>query len=695
MGYRITVDVGGTFTDVVVVGAEGELLIGKAPTTPERAFTGVRDALENAAASLGVAAPDVLAGTDLFVYSTTRATNAVLERTTAKTALLTTEGFPDVLVLREGGKSNPFDLDVPYPEPYVPRRLTFEVPGRIDAEGGVVTPLDEAAVRRIARRLAGLGVEAVAVCLLWSVANAAHELRVGEILAAELPDVAVTLSHRLNPVVREYRRASATALDASLKPLMGAHLSAVADDLAAAGFTGELVAATSYGGIMHIPDLAERPIFSVKSGPALAPVAGRTYAEAELSAGDVVVCDMGGTSFDVSLVRDGAINFTRETWLGERFLGHLVATSSVDVRSVGAGGGSIAWVDDGGLLRVGPQSAGARPGPACYGRGGTRPTVTDAAVVLGYLSPAHFLGGRMTLDADAAWKVVGELGERLGLDPHRAADAVLAVASEVMVGAIGDITVNEGLDPRESVFVAGGAAGLTIGRIVAELGCGRVLVPRTAGALSAVGGQYSDIVAEFTGSRPMTTAAFDHDGVNAVLDELNARADAFAARLAGRGIRDTRRDLFVDARYAFQVWDIELPVPSARFDGPQDVKALSAAFDAEHERIFAVAEPGQTVETLTWRLRLTAPVGDDRRPRMAAPAGSGETAGETAAESAQAYFPGHGLVTTPIHTGSDLPGGTVLTGPAIIADRTSTLVVQPEWTVTVTGDGNYLMESTR
>jgi N-methylhydantoinase A len=275
-----------------------------------------------------------------------------------------------VLVLREGGKASAFDYETPYPDPYVPRRLTFEVPERIDAEGTVREALDEGAAREIAARLDALEVEAVAVCLLWSIVNPAHELRLGEILAEALPHTSVTLSHQLSPVLREYRRASTTAIDASLKPMMGAHIRAVADDLAAAGFAGELLGATSFGGVMHLDDLAARPVYSAKSGPALAPVAGRVYGEAELGARDVVVCDMGGTSFDVSLVLDGAVNFTRATWLGGQFVGYLIATSSVDVRSIGAGGGSIAWIDPGGLLRVGPVSAGAVPGPACYGRGG-------------------------------------------------------------------------------------------------------------------------------------------------------------------------------------------------------------------------------------------------------------------------------------------------------------------------------------
>lgn len=689
MGYRITADVGGTFTDVVVVDDRtAELAIGKA-TTRDRVFDGVRDAVESAAATWGGCGADLLADCPLFVYSTTLATNAIIERKTGKTALLTTAGFPDVLVLREGGKSSPFDLDVAYPGPFVPRRLTFEIPERIDAEGAVVRELDEGAARRVVRGFASHGVEAVAVCLLWSVANPVHELRLAQIVADELPGVPCTLSHRLNPVVREYRRASATAIDASLRPLMTEHLAGIERDLAGAGFNGELLAATSYGGVMHAGDLGESPIFSVKSGPALAPVSGKFYAERERSAADVVVCDMGGTSFDVSLVRDGKVNFTRETWLGERFLGHLIATSSVDVRSVGAGGGSIAWVDDGGLLRVGPRSAGARPGPACYGRGGDRATVTDAAVVLGYLSPEHFLGGRMALDADAARKVIVELGELLGLDELATADAVLAVASERMVGAIRDITVAEGLDPRESVFVAGGgAAGLTIARIVGQLGCETVVVPRTAGALSAVGGQYSDVVAEFTASCPTSTADFDYESVNATLRELDASADRFARALAERGITDTRRDYIVEARYAFQVWEIELPVPTNRFSAQDDVRALADAFHAEHERMFAISEPGQRVDTLTWRLRFTAELGEDRELRPVATVTDGVTRSVH-----RAYFHDTGLVDTPVYSAADLWPGAVLHGPAIVTEPTTTIVVEPGWTVTVSPSNNYLLET--
>lgn len=692
MAHRITVDVGGTFTDVVLADAQGSMAVGKAPTTPDRAFDGVREALEVIAGERATDVGALLADTSVFVYSTTRATNAILERKTARTALVTTEGFPDVLLLREGGKTGPFDLQVPFPEPYVPRRLTYEVAERIGADGEVVVPLDEDAVRAVADRARRAGVEAVAVCLLWSIVNPVHERRVGELLADALPGVPVTLSHELSSVMREYRRASTTAIDASLKPLMTGHLHQFGEDLAAAGFAGELLGATSFGGVMHLDDLAARPVYSAKSGPSLAPVAALRYGVQELGASDVVVCDMGGTSFDVSLIRDGAVTFTRETWLGGQFTGHLLATSSVDVRSVGAGGGSVAWIDPGGLPRVGPESAGAVPGPACYGRGGTRPTVTDAALTLGYLDADGFLGGRMKLDAGAAHDVVAAFGHELELSVEEAAVAIVTIANEHMVAAIAEMTVNEGVDPRESLLLAGGgAAGLTVGQLAAEIGCPRVLVPRLAGALSAVGGQFTDVVAEFSVACPTTTAHFDFDAVNAALADLDAQAAQFAGRLRERGLPDGAVEYGVEARYAYQVWDLELSVPTSRFRGEGDVVALREAFDRLHQRIFAVAEPGQTVELLTWRARLTTGIGSGGPDGGTVPRAT-EASVPQPEQQRPAYFAGRGWTPTPLYRGDQLPPGSSVEGPAIVSEPTSTLVVHPGTTLTTTPYDNYLLE---
>ena len=691
MTYRISIDTGGTFTDAVVADASGILAIGKALTDPLRNFAGVQAAIADAAGHLGLDLRALLAATDVFIYGTTRATNAIVTQRTARTAMLLTEGFPDILVYRQGGKLNPHQLNIDYPEPYVARHLTFEIPERIDAEGGIVTALDETRVRAVLREVAAAKVEAIAVCLLWSIANPVHERRIGELIAEMLPGVSCTLSHELNPVLREYPRASSTAIDASLKPLMQEQLRLLEQNLAESGYAGDILVSASVGGVMHIEDMIERPIYLVKSGPAMAPIAGLSYAAMEAAGANVVVVDTGGTTFDVSLVRDGQVSHTRETWLGEIYTGHLLGMGSVDIRSIGAGGGSIAWLDAGGLLRVGPQSAGARPGPACYGAGGQEPTVTDAAVVLGYLNPAHFLGGKMPLDTAAARRVIEPLAARLGKSLPDMALAIVTVANENMIKAIQEITVKEGFNPADSILVAGGgAAGLNILPIARSLGMPRVLIPRTAGALSACGAHFSDIVREFSASRYANTVDFDYEAVNELLSALDLKLDAFASTLAGRGLGDFSRSLAVEARYAGQIWELEVPLRGTRFETAADVEALIADFHIEHERVFAVRDPDNPIECIHWRARLSAalPRGaqarDTRRRRQPLAARTSRTAHfgllQAAAFEAAIFY------------GEDLVPGDRIPGPAIIEEPTTTLVIYPGATAVVSAYGHYLCE---
>ena len=354
---RLACDTGGTFTDLVVEDADG-LRIYKTPTTPDDPAAGVLNAIALAARDRGLTGADFLARGSMFIHGTTRAINAILTGQTARTAFLTTKGHPDVLVFREGGRIEPFNFTVPYPEPYVPRALTFQVPERVDPTGRVLAPLDETAVLEIIDRLRQLNVEAVAVCLLWSIVNASHEKRIGELLRAHLPDVPFTLSHALNPTLREYRRASSTCIDASLKPLMYGYLHELTDRLREAGFRGRVLMVTSQGGVMDAQAVADAPIHAINSGPAMAPVAGRFYAKRDAGSQVAIVADTGGTSYDVSLVRHGTIPWTRETWLGQRFRGHMTGFPSVDVRSIGAGGGSIAWVDRRRAPARGPAECG-------------------------------------------------------------------------------------------------------------------------------------------------------------------------------------------------------------------------------------------------------------------------------------------------------------------------------------------------
>lgn len=684
MNYHIAVDTGGTFTDVVVVDENGALSLTKAPTNPEHPFRGVYEGLEYAAIEHGVPVERLLAQASTLKYGTTVAINAILTGRTGRTAFLTTQGHPDILSLREGGKVDPFDFRTPFTPPYVPRRLTFEVPERIGPEGEVLRPLDVDATRALLRSVRDAGAETIAVCLLWSIANPAHEELVGRLVEEELPGVPYTLSHQLNPIIREYRRASSTAIDASLKTVVNHHFARIEADSREAGFSGEFLVVTSFGGVLGVDEVVARPIYVVNSGPSMAPVAGRKFAGEDR---EVVVCDTGGTSFDVSVIRDGYITFTRESWLGERFGGHITGISAVGVKSIGAGGGSIAWIDSGGLIRVGPQSAGAVPGPVCYGRGGEEPTVTDAAAVLGYVNPDNFLGGRLRLDVAGAREAIRtRLAEPLGIEIERAAYAIMAVANESMVKAIREISINEGIDAREATLVAGGgAAGFNMVKIAEELGNRRLVVPRVAGGLSACGAQFSDAVMEFTVSCRSDTNAFDREKVNAALQGLDEQMDAFLDRLnvpVGRA----QKELFVEARYAHQMWELEVRVPVERFETDDDVTALVDAFHAAHERVFAVREPGQYVECLQWKGRASAEL---VKPEVQ-PRGGMEGDAPEILQVRKAFF-GDQAMDASCYAGASIGPGARVEGPAIIEEPTTTIVVYPGWDAELTENGTYVL----
>ena len=687
MPYRISVDTGGTFTDVVVTDTKGQFTVGKALTDRKRAFSSIESGLSLVAEQLSLKVEALLRDTDIFIYGTTRATNGIVEHKTALTAFLTTEGFPDILLLKEGGKSEPHNLAMTYPEPYIPRRYTYEIPERVSAEGNIEIPLNEDYCRELFLRMAKDKIESVAICLLWSISNPRHEKRIAELIEEIMPEVPYTLSHEINPILREYRRASSTAIDASLKPLMQGYLLNLEKDLRKAGYANDILVSTSFGGVMHLSDIVEKPIFLVKSGPAMAPIAGLAYVNSENLDGDIIVCDAGGTTFDVSLVRDGTVEFSRDTWLGQQWTGDNLGMASVAVHSIGAGGGSIAWVDSGGLLRVGPRSAGSEPGPACYGLGGTKPTVTDAAVVLGYIDPDHFLGGRMKLDKSAAEEAVNRLGAEIGETPERTAFAIITVANENMIEAIKELTINEGIDPSDSVLVAGGGAGgLGIVPIATELGCKTVLVPRTAGALSASGMQFSDIITETGASRLTTSENFDFEGVREALAQIDKELDQFQNDLASRGIEEIEKRYFVEARYRFQVWELEIEIKDNLFAGEEDVHDLVERFHRMHERVFAITDEGQVVECLNWRGRLVGKVNSTSLE----PSKISETSNAKSERQKKVHF-GDGSTETAIFSGETLPIGSRVEGPAIIEEHTSTLVVYPGSAVVVSSGGRYLI----
>ena len=687
---RFAVDTGGTFTDLIVEDDQGRLQMFKAPTTPDDPLEGVIAAITLAARNRDVEVEALLGGVELLIHGTTISTNAVLTGKTARTAFLTTHGHPDVLVLREAGRMgiSTFDYSVPYPAPYVARALTFEIPGRIGADGEIVTPLDEEAVCTIIRQLREKAVEAVGVCLLWSIANPVHEERIGTLLDRELPAVPYTLSHRVNPSLREYRRASSTCIDASLKPLMSRYLDRLETQLQEQGFAGRLLVVTSQGGVVEASALAAAPVHSIKSGPSMAPVAGHYYASREVQSDTAIIADTGGTSYDVSLVRRGRIPRTRETWIGKPYLGHMTGFPSVDVRSIGAGGGSIAWVDEGGLLHVGPDSAGSVPGPACYAQGGNRATVTDAALTLGYIDPRYFLGGQMSLEKEEATSALKrDIAAPLGLSLHLAASAVLRVATEQMVGAIEDVTINQGIDPRSAALVGGGgAAGLNAVAIARRLGCPRVVIPDTGAALSAAGGLISELSTDVAALFVTDCSRFDFDGVNRVLAELEAKCRAFVEGPGAQAL-DHRIEFFVEARYAHQIWEIEVPLRTERFTSQVGVEQLREDFHATHREIFAIEDRGSEVELIAWRARVHCTLRESGLDTLSPTAN-----GWREAESRSAFFEDFGVVDARVAHVESMPVEDMLEGPVIIESPFTTVVVNPGASVHRNPSGSLIID---
>lgn len=675
------IDIGGTFTDLLLHRKGADLEIHKVPTTPGMFERGFIDALAAAASAHGMTLAGFLAKTDMIVHGTTVSTNALVEGKVAPTGLICNAGHPDILTLRESPRKRAFNIKIDFPPPYIHRNRTCEVRGRIDAMGGEVVPLAEEDVRAAARHFKACGVEAVAVCLLWSIVNPAHERRVREILAEELPGLPVTLSHELNPIPREYRRTISTAINASLHPIVSDYVGRLTAALKESGYDGELLIANCVGGMMPPEEIVGRPIYSVMSGPTLAPIAAINLTRAD----NVIVVDMGGTTFDVSALRNRHLVVTPEATFGMEMLG----IPKIDVRSVGAGGGSIAWVDPGGLLRVGPHSASAVPGPACYGRGGTEPTVTDANVVLGIIDPDYFLGGRIKLDRSKAEAAIGKTAKALGIGLVEAAYAIYSTANHNMIGAIEDITVNEGIDPRDSYVVSGGGAtACHIGDMARILGIKSFMIPRFAAGLSAYGGLISDIRWEETGTLNTTDRHFDLAGVNRLLADLRKRGAAFLKRSGVAG-KAQRFELAFQGRYLYQSWDIEVP-----FEAPQgklgkgDLARLVAAFHAQHERIYTIKDEGDTVEFTTWKVRAIGDTGGAARRGAAIT----RQRGKPKPKGKRKIYLGKGYRDIPVFEGAALGAGAKLAGPAVVEQPTTTILLLDGQDATVDARGNLLVE---
>ncbi|HEY7678268.1 MAG TPA: hydantoinase/oxoprolinase family protein, partial [Candidatus Methylomirabilis sp.] len=518
----VSIDVGGTFTDCLVLEPGGAVGAFKAPTTPRSPAEGVMQVLAKAARAHGLPLDEFVARIELLIHGTTLATNALVERRGASVGMLTTKGFRDILALRRGFKNvggrSMYDIFFPPYRPLAPRRHRVPVTERMTERGQVAVPLDERDVLQAAETLKAAGVTAIAVCFLHAYANGSHEARAAEMLREAFPQAYVVTSHEILPVWGEFERFSTTVASAFVGPVVSTYLDDLQSRLDARGLKGRLLLVQADGHVQSVGEVARKAVYLVGSGPAAAPTAGAFIGDLG-GHRDLISIDMGGTSFDVCLVRDGQVETTTEMWVGEERL----AITMRDIQTVGAGGGSIAWVDSLGLLRVGPQSAGADPGPACYGRGGKDPTVTDAALVLGYVPADYFLGGEIPLDAALAREALGGLGARLGMDATAAAQAVFQAVNEFMASQITEISTRRGYDVRDFALVAGGGAGPVHAGFLADvLGIRTVIVPQAAALYSALGMLLMDIGRDYARTLVSPAAALDLGKVNAVFAAMEA-----------------------------------------------------------------------------------------------------------------------------------------------------------------------------
>ena len=689
---RLGIDIGGTFTDLVLLDeATGAIRFGKTLTTHGDPTDGIVTGMREVLAEAGGAAADVTQ----IVHGTTLVTNAVIERKGATTGLITTEGFRDVLEIGRELRYDIYDLDIVMPTPLVPRDLRVGVPERVDAHGSVRRPLDEAALAEAVDGLVERGVESLAVVFLHSYANGVHERRAAELVRERHPDLYVSLSCEVMPEIREVERSSATAMNAYVQPTLDRYLSRLDARLRDEGFGGVLHVVVSSGRLTTVDGARQRPVQLLESGPAGGTMAAAFFA-ARTGLDDVLAFDMGGTTAKASLVADGEPEITTEFEAAhvkrfKRGSGLPVRIPVVDMIEIGAGGGSIAHVNSLGLLQVGPESAGSEPGPACYGRGGTRPTVTDADLVLGYLDPDYFLGGAMTLDPDAARAALAEhVAEPLGISVEEAALGVHRTVNESMASAARTHTLARGHDPRRFSMIAfGGAGPVHAFGVARRLGLTRLLVPVGAGCASALGFLVSPVATEHTRSHVGELASADWDAINGFLDGMAASGADF---LRQSNVAEATTARTAELRYRGQGHEVAVALPDGDL-GAGRLADVRERFREVYERRFGRAIDDVGLESVTWRVVVSGPTPDVRvRPSAVEPGGDGLAAGASEAPTRPVRFPEtEGPVDCPVRSRYALRVGDAFDGPAVIEERESTFVVGPDAHVEVVDGGHLLV----
>jgi N-methylhydantoinase A len=679
--YRIGIDVGGTFTDLVAVDDFGRATLAKVLSTPEDPSIGVLDGLKLLADMLGLELGPLLSETERIVHGTTVATNALLEHKGARVGLLTTEGHRDVIEMREGLKDDRYNLRVPPPEQLVPRRLRIEVRERLRADGRVETPLDPSSLDGALDELQDEGVEAIAVCYLHAYRDPTHERVTKEAIERRFPGFYVSLASDVLPQIKEYERVSTTVVNAYVGPALSGYLSRLERRLVDAGYDGPTLIIQSHGGVAPIEEAARLAAGGVLSGPA-GGIAGSAYAARLLGEGNLIPFDMGGTSTDISLIVGGQPSLAT----GRRVAGHTIALNSLDIASIGAGGGSIARADAGGILHVGPESAGAVPGPACYGAGGDAATVTDANLVLGYLDPANFLGGRRHLDRAAAEAAVDRIADALGIDRLAAARGIHRVVNTTMAEGVRLVSVRRGVDPRHFTLLAfGGASGLHATDIARQLDLSRVVVPRVAPVLSAWGMLATDLRFEVARTHIGDTKALDGGAIKLLFEEMEADGVRRLRAAPGSGSRagfdgPVRTTRSADMRYGEQVFEITVPLDGVDWEAADPLPQIVERFHRRHEDLYTYALPDQ--ETVLVNARATvagilSALPQEPNLREAPP---------TAPRSERRIYLDN-WVSAPVYDFDALAPAQIITGPAIVESAMTTVLLRPGERATVTALG--------
>ena len=668
---RLGVDIGGTFTDVALEVGDRRYTA-KGLTTARAPEAGVLAIVRAIIGEAGIKPGDV----QLIIHGTTLATNALIERKGAKTALLTTEGFRDILEIRHENRFEQYDVNIDLPPPLVPRRLRLPVRERIDAQGNVLVPLDEASVTRALDLIAAQNIEAVAVGFLHSFTNPEHELRVGVAVALRLPNVAVSLSSDVSPEMREYERFSTACANAYLQPLIGSYLGKLARELEQSGFRCPMLLMTSGGGITTVETAIRFPVRLVESGPAGGAIFAACIAR-QHGLDHVVSFDMGGTTAKICFIDQGRPQTARAFEVARvyRFTkgsGLPLRIPVIEMVEIGAGGGSIAAIDSLGRIAVGPQSAGSEPGPVCYGRGGSEPTVTDADLVLGRIDPATFSGGKMRLDVSAAQGAVAErIGAKLDLGAEHAALGISEMVDENMANAARVHAIESGKDVRPRTLIAfGGAAPLHAARVAEKLGISRVLIPANAGVGSAVGLLRAPVAYEVVRGRLMRLSSFEPENANRLLADMRAEAEAIVRRGAGAVPLAERRAAFM--RYRGQGHEIAVELPVRAFNSA-DRAAITALFEDAYRRLYSRPIPGVDIEILSWVVTVSAPAQGELASVMPVRASEAQTHARRPLFDPQAGE----FQNVPIYWRGDLTAGAKIAGPAVIAEDDTSTVVSP------------------